>query len=123
MKHTLESLKYTDRSIASYEGINRHTRELIERTGYTGDAMERMEAYTSRKIKEVKHHHNYWQNLITKIDDERYRDILTMRYIKGRTVEVVADELFYSVRYISRLTNQAIRELAKLHEKRTHSED
>ena len=121
MKHTLEGLKYTDRAIASYEGMNDRVRELIERTGYTGGAQARMNEYTSRKLEEERTYYNYWHDLITKIEDDRYRNILTMRYIKGLTVEVVAEELFYTVSHTYRLTNQAVKELAELHEKQAHS--
>ena len=121
MKHTLEGLKYTDRAIASYRGMNDGMRELIERTDYKGNAQARMNEYTSRKIEEVQSHHNYWLKLIHEVEDERYRNILELRYIKGLTVEQVAEELFYSVRYINRLTNRAIEELAEIHEKQSHS--
>ena len=122
MKHTLEGLKYTNRAIASYQGIYDSTREQIKDMGYTGDAMGRLNEYTSRMIEEERTYYNYWHDLITKIEDDRYRDILTMRYIEGLTVEVVAEELFYSVEHVYRLTNQAVKELAKLHEKHTHSD-
>ena len=121
MKHTLEGLRYTDRAIASYEGMNDGIRELIKRTDYTGNAQARMEAYTSRRIEEVQAHHNYWLKLIHELDDDRYRNVLKLRYIEGLTVEETAEDLFYSVRHINKLTNDAVEELAKLHEKHAHS--
>lgn len=117
VKKAVEALKYTDRTIKSYRGMQEDTIQLYQAMNYESDTLHQMIDYTNNRIQEEQVHHDYWHDLITKIDDDRYRKILTLRYIKNKTVEEVASELFYSVRYTAQLINQAIKALERIHSK------
>ncbi|MDN6167170.1 MAG: hypothetical protein L0J18_13575 [Tetragenococcus koreensis] len=117
IKQVLDNLKRAEDEIETYRGMQQHTIELYQSAGYTSDTLKRMIDYTNNRIQEEQVHHDYWHDLITKIDDDRYRKILTLRYIKNKTVEEVASELFYSVRYTAQLINQAIKALERIHSK------
>lgn len=117
VKRALESLKYTYKAIESYECVKRQTIELYESVGYTSDIMHQMIDYTEKQIKKEQSHYNYWHNLINEIEDDRYRDILIMRYIDDETVEKVAEKLFYTVSHTYRLSKKAVRAVNKAHSK------
>lgn len=115
IKNALERLKYTHRAIESYEGMKQQTIALYETVDYKSATLKRMIEYTNKRIEEEQTHHDYWQNLITELADDRYRDILTMRYIDDVTTEKVADDLFYTVTHTYRLSKQAINALTQAH--------
>ena len=115
VKNALESLKYTDREIESYEGIKHQTIELYESVGYESDTLHQMISYTNERIAATQSHHDYWSQLIQQLEDDRYRDVLTFRYIDDCTVEEVAEKLFYGVRHINKLTNDGIISLSQAH--------
>lgn len=115
VKHALESLKYTHRAIESYEGIKHQTIELYESVGYESDTLHQMISYTNERIAATQSHHDYWSQLIQQLEDDRYRDVLTFRYIDDCTVEEVAEKLFYGVRHINKLTNDGIKALSQAH--------
>lgn len=115
VKSALERLIYTHIEVESYEYIAQITIELYESVNYKSDTLKRMIEYTDKRIKEEQSHYDYWHNLINEIEDDRYRDILIMRYIDDLTVEVVAEKLFYTPRTIARLTNKAISALTQAH--------
>lgn len=51
---------------------------------------------------------------VKKLDDPLLIDILTMRYLQGKTGEETAEALFFSYCHISRLTRKARKELNKV---------
>ena len=51
---------------------------------------------------------------IKKLDDPLLIDVLTMRYLKGKTGEKTAETLFFSYCHISRLTRKARKELSDI---------
>ena len=117
VKHALEQLKYTDREIESFEDMKHQTIALYESVDYESDTLQQMIDYTDKRIEEEQSHYEYWHKLITEIADDRYRNILTMRYLEDRTVEEVAEELYYTVSHTFRLTNQAAKVLEQAHRK------
>lgn len=115
VKHALEQLKYTDREIESFECMKHQTIALYESVGYESDTLHQMINYTDKRIEEEQSHYEYWHKLITELEDERYRNILTMRYLEDKTTEIVAEDLFYTVSHTYRLSKQAVKALSQAH--------
>lgn len=116
IKHTLEGLEWTAKTVEFYQCMKQQTIAMYDGVDYSSDRLQRMIDFTNGMIKHEKKHHDYWIELINEIEDERYRNVLTLRYVKGMIREEVAEELFYTEKHIGRLTNKAIKELHHRHE-------
>lgn len=57
-------------------------------------------------------------SILNEIEDEKLYSVLHLRYIQGKTVEAIADELGYTDRHIRNLNNDAIEVFKLLREKR-----
>lgn len=57
-------------------------------------------------------------SILNEIEDEILYSVLHLRYIQGKTVEAIADELGYTDRHIRNLNNDAIEVFKLLREKR-----
>lgn len=57
-------------------------------------------------------------SILNEIEDETLYSVLHLRYIQGKTVEAIADELGYTDRHIRNLNNDAIEVFKLLREKR-----
>lgn len=47
---------------------------------------------------------------ILDVKDDRYEEILFMRYVQGKSFDAIADELGYTYKWISHLHSQALKE-------------
>lgn len=57
-------------------------------------------------------------SILNEMEDEILYSVLHLRYIQGKTVEAIADELGYTDRHIRNLNNDAIEVFKLLREKR-----
>lgn len=48
------------------------------------------------------------------VEDERYQNVLHDRYIRGLKWEVIADEMHYSYRHVTKLHGKALIEISKI---------
>ena len=51
--------------------------------------------------------------LIERIEDGRYREVLSRRYLRGQSLEAIAVEMGYNYRWIQRLHRRAVAEFLK----------
>ena len=51
---------------------------------------------------------------VNELSDDRYRMVLSERYFKGKTFERIAQQHHYSVRWVRKLHEQALRAFGKL---------
>lgn len=78
---------------------------------------EEIKKYTENlrcKIDELVSYKNDILNVIDKVSDPLLKQILFLKYVKGYSVEKIADEIYYSERNIWRLLNEAYDELEKI---------
>ena len=78
---------------------------------------EEIKKYTENlrcKIDELVSNKNDILNVIDKVSDPLLKQILFLKYVKGYSVEKIADEIYYSERNIWRLLNEAYDELEKI---------
>lgn len=52
------------------------------------------------------------ENAIAGVADEKLQDVLRMKYIDGKTIEEIADDMNYDLRWVKRLHARAIDQLA-----------
>lgn len=49
---------------------------------------------------------------IAKVEDERLREVLTLRYIQGKSWEQIAVEMHYNYRWVTKLHGKALSEIS-----------
>nr|DAY40106.1 MAG TPA: Protein of unknown function (DUF1492) [Caudoviricetes sp.] len=85
--------------------------------GDLSDAIAALEGYAERvnaKWDELIALRTEAEELIEKIVDGRYREVLKRRYLRGQTLERIAVDLCFDYRWVKRLHGRAIVEFQKL---------
>lgn len=65
-----------------------------------------------QQIKQQNIHMLEIENAIRTLSDERYKTVLSMRYLDGRTWEYIAEYMGYNPRWVRRLHGQALRKIS-----------
>ncbi len=65
----------------------------------------------------MKKHTGAREKIIKQIEQmpEKHRALLYKRYVEGKTLEVVAEEMFYSIQHISHLQENALAAFEAVH--------
>lgn len=56
------------------------------------------------------------ESIINQIDDAKLQYVLRQRYYKHRSIESIADELYYTPRHVRRLNKQALQKAENVYE-------
>lgn len=121
----MKELRQTSKSIAKAPQEITALKEMAEHEqskykdikGLDPHIIETIDKLATHYLKQADELERQRENIVAYINqlgDERYRNILTLRFIEGYTVEETAEIICYELSYCYRLTNQAIKSLKKL---------
>ena len=102
------------------EGLGVNLRERVQ-TSPTPDAMAnavvrliKEQERTADAITECRELKQAIEDTIRALDDARYKDLLFSKYIEHKRLQVIADEMHYSLDHIKRLHRNALDELGRM---------
>ena len=119
-KQYFENLRRIDKRIRDQQALYEHYQQMTERAAARAGAsatvvaqkLSSLQSELQSDLAELCEYRQTAMNALRRLEDERLREVLELRYFRGYSWEMIAQDMRYDRSYVWRLSQRALEQAA-----------